>query len=1273
MVFSSSDQGNTTVMIETDRELKISALNLEKFEIFCSPDVFCPEKNKLQNHKMIQSREVIPEKILVLDGAMGTMIQSRKLTENDFRGSHFKNHNCSLSGLNDILVLTRPDIVAEIHTEYLEAGADIITTNTFNAHHMGLKEYELESVVYDINYKAVQLARSSADHYTSRNPDKPRYVAGTIGPTGKMASLSPDLENPAYRDIDFDTLAWHYQKQARALVDGGADILLVETVFDTLNAKAALYAINKVRQENAISIPVMVSATIDENGRTLSGQTVEALYNALYPFSLFSIGLNCSFGADSMLPYLERLSVKAQIPVSVHPNAGLPDEFGKYSQSATEMAGHLEQFCKKGLVNIIGGCCGTGPEHTAAMSELARTYSPRPVKTRSRTTRFSGLQSFGVKNKTPIVKIGEKTNVPGSQSFARLIKNERYEEALQIARQQIRDGCDMLNINVDDGMIDSPSVVEQFLNYLQSEPDIVNVPVFIDSSDFTVIERGLKCLQGRSGVNSISLKDGEEVFRKKAETVRQMGAVIMVMAFDEQGQAECYDRKTQICERAYRILTEELEFPPEDIIFDPNVLAVGTGIDGHNHFAVDFIEAAKWIKEHLPFARVNAGVGNISFAFKGNRYLRNVMDSVFYRFCEKAGVDFAIIDPSRLMQPSEIPDDLYNAMEDLLLNKTSDATDRVVELANHYESTNVTRTFREDWRKLPAEQRLTYAVRNGISSFIEEDVKALQQQNEQMQDIIHGPLLDSMNQVGELYGEGNIFLPQVIKSVRIINQAVDCLKRDIETVRPLVDTSSPKRKKVLLATVEGDVHDIGKNIVSLVLRCNDYDVIDLGVMVPAEDIVDAIKTEQPDVIGLSGLITPSLKRMISVLKELNKHDIQIPVMMGGAATSPLHTAIKAAPHYRGPVMQVKDAMHCIRASNGLLGEKASSFVKKLKKRQRQLREEYRKKKVAAKFLPLDKARKRRFDFKKNKAEKKPNVLGVKELNNFDIKEVIKYIDWTPFFRGWGLKGKYPSIFEKERVGIEAERLYKEALEILDEIDKKNLASPKGVIGIFPANSEGDDILIYKDDKRDELIMRIPMLRQQFARGGQDFTLSLADYVAPHDSGIKSYFGGFAVTTGSELEDHLEDLKDSGDSYNSIMFRLIADRLVEATAEIMHEWVRKKYWGYAPQEQLSKEECIKGKYCGIRPAVGYPACPDHRTELYLFDLLQVEKNIGVTLTQSYAMKPASSVSGFYLSHEASRYFGIGKIGKDQLEDYARRMNQNVKITQKRLYFALAEGM
>lgn len=1213
-------------------------------------------------------KEAIDKRILILDGAMGTMLQMQDLNEDDFRGNDFIGHPYSLKGLNDLLNITKPSVVQEIYNKYLDAGADIITANTFNANYYSLKDYGLEQHVYDINYKAIELAKKAANHYTNNNFDKPRFVAGTVGPTGKTASMSPSIDNPAYRDVSFDSLVDIYSLQAKGMIDAGVDILMVETVFDTLNAKAALYAINKIRTESLKDIPVMVSVTIDESGRNLSGQTVEAFYNSLYPFSIFSIGLNCSFGADKMVPYLEQLSRISESYVSSHPNAGLPNELGNYDQSPDKMAGLIEKFCEKGLVNIVGGCCGSKPEHIKAIASVAAEYSPRKIEQRNKETRLSGLQAFNVNDKSEYVKIGEKTNVAGSKKFARLVKEEKYEEALEIAAGQIRDGAQMLDINLDESMIDVKKVVIDFFNHLSAEPGIADVPVMIDSSDFDVINNGIKCLQGRSLVNSISLKDGEVIFKEKAKNIKDLGAVLVVMAFDEKGQADSFERKTEICHRAYNILTKEIDYQPEDIVFDPNVLTIGTGIEEHNNYAVDFIKSVKWIKDNLPYAKVIAGVSNVSFSFRGNNYLRDVINSVFLHYCNKAGLDFAIVNPSHIINYSEIPEEIITPVEDIVLNRNKDATDQLVNIAVEYVETNNKQEQKDEWREQSPEKRIEHAFCNGITNYIEEDIKSLKSKYDKSLDIIQGPLMDAMNKVGELFGAGKMFLPQVIKSARIMNKSVDLLIHDVK--RESRGGSEGTQKKLLLATVEGDVHDIGKNIVALIFRCNNYEVVDMGVMVPNEDIIKAVEQNKPDIVGLSGLISPSLDKMIDVVKGLEEKKLEVPVLLGGAATSAIHTAAKVAPNYSGPVAHVMDATQCIPITNKLIGSDKEIGISNIKDKQKEIRDNLNDKHSVKKTLSLEEARKRKYQIK-DKKPVKPKLLGTKEFNefDFDIDQLEKYIDWSPFFHGWGLKGKYPSILQKEHIGKEAEKLFKEAKTMLEDFKKNNIIKPKGVIGIFPANSKNDDIIVYKDDDRKEIIKKIPMLRQQEVKDENGYTLSLADFLASSESGIKDYIGGFAVTTGIGVEKYIDEYKENNNGYESIMFRLLTDRMVEAAAEFMHEKVRTEYWGYDPDENMSAEDLFNNKYKGIRPAIGYPTCPEHSLKKQLFELLNAEQITGISLTEIYAMNPASSVSGFYFANNEAKFFGVGKIGEDQLIDYANRSGLGIEETKKMLYFAI----
>ncbi len=1206
-------------------------------------------------------KEAAGKKILVLDGAMGTMVQTKNLNDEDYKGEFFKDFTISFKGVNDLLCITQPSIIKEIHKEYLQAGADIITTNSFNANYFSLIDYGLQDYVYRINYESAQLAREVAAEYST--DELPRFIAGTLGPTTKTASISPNINQPGLRDVSFDELAKAYRSQAEALMDGGVDVILIETVFDTLNAKAALYAINELKELKGMDIPVMVSATIDESGRNLSGQTVEAFFNALEPFKLFSIGLNCSFGADKMLPYLERLAVKSTVNISAHPNAGLPNEFGNYEQSAIEMARQLELYLSNGLVNIVGGCCGTTPQHVVAVKRISNKYNPRVILPHSRTTRLSGLQSLGVKDATRLIKVGERTNVTGSRQFLKYIKEEKYDEALQIAKSQVDEGADILNISTDESMVDSKTVLPHLVRLMGTEPDIASVPFMIDSSHFDVIEDSLKCFQGKSIVNSISLKDGEEQFKEQAIKIHRLGAAAIVMAFDEKGQGDSYQRKIEICSRAYEIWANDLNLPPEDLIFDPNVLSVGTGIHEHNHYAKDFIMAVQWIKQNLPYSKVNAGITNISFAFRGNSYLRKAINSVFLHHCVSSGLDFAIVNPAGILDYGEIPDKLKRYIEDLVFNLRKDAAERLLEVAESYKKKEKSQAGIIKWRKQSPEKRVRYAVENGINTYLKEDIRELEEQFSGALDIIEGPLVKGMNKVGELFGKGKMYLPQVIKSARVMNEAVDLLMPELEKEKKGL-SQKYKSKKILLATVDGDVHDIGKNILSLVLKSNNYDVTDMGVMVPNKDIIRKIEEEKPDIVGLSGLITPSLDYMVDFIKQLEKRNMTLPVLVGGATTSSVHTAIRMAPHYSGVVVQVSDASRSFSVVNNLLGEKSGQFIEEVKAEQAGLRESYYRKRKERRRVSFRDARRKRYmyDYKKQRPVK-PRLLGSKVFEDIELNLLRKYIDWTPFFHGWGLKGVFPQILEKEKVGREAKRVFEEAQDMLKEIIEEKLIHPKGIIGLYPANSDADDILIFRSDNRKQILKRIPMLRQQHLRDKHGYALSLADYIAPVDSGIKDYFGGFAVTTGLGTDEHVQRFKNKGDSYNSIMFRLIADRLVEAFAELLHEWVRKKYWGYEPHEDLSKEELIKEKYQGIRPAPGYPACPDHSLKRHLFELMNVEEKVGITLTDSYAMRPASSVSGFYMAHNASKYFGIGKIGKDQIQDYARRAKIDVEEAEK----------
>lgn len=1222
---------------------------------------------------------VLNNRVLVLDGAMGTMIQRYKFGEKDFKSEQFKNFEHNLEGNNDILSITQPDVIQEIHEKYLEAGADIIETNTFNATSVSQADYNTEAFVYDINKKAAEIAKKAANKYTYKNPEKPRFVAGSMGPTNKTASMSPDVNSPGERGISFDELVAAYEEQTRGLLDGGVDLLLVETVFDTLNAKAALFAIENVLEKRNLKFPVMVSGTItDKSGRTLSGQTVEAFLVSLSHIDLLSIGLNCALGADDMLPHIEELSAKAPFYISAHPNAGLPNVFGEYDQTPEIMAKKLQPFLEKQTVNIIGGCCGTTPEHIKKIAEEAEKFNKRKLVSRQNITKFSGLEPLTVDKTNNFVNIGERANVAGSRKFARLIKEGKYDEALSIARQQVENGAQIIDVNMDDAMLDAKKEMVTFLNLLMSEPDIARLPVMIDSSKWDVIEAGLKCLQGKAIVNSISLKEGEEVFINRAKIIKRYGAAVVVMAFDEKGQADSFERRIEICERAYKILVEKAGFPPEDIIYDPNVLAIATGIEEHNNYAVDFIETVKWIKANLPHAKVSGGISNLSFSFRGNNPVREAMHSVFLFHVIKAGLDMGIVNAGMLQIYDEIPKDLLVLVEDVVLNRKPDATEKLIEFAESYKETAKDVTKKDEWRNTSIENRLKYALVKGIPEFIELDVMEAHKIYPSALSVIEQPLMDGMNEVGDLFGDGKMFLPQVVKSARVMKKAVAVLLPFVEEEKA-ASGSSTSAGKFLLATVKGDVHDIGKNIVSVVLSCNNFDIIDLGVMVPREKIIETAIKENVDIIGLSGLITPSLEEMTGIASELNQRGMQIPLLIGGATTSVLHTAVKIEPKYPGKVFYVKDASRSVSVAKNLTNEKTkASYIEKIGSEYKQVRENYQNRK-SQQLISFKEANNNKFisDWESLKITK-PAYTGTKTLTDFPVSELRKYIDWNFFFFTWELKGRFRDVvsvvddksrdkwlsnFEgsKKQQAIEALKLYKDANEMLDEICEQKLLKANAVFGIHKANAVENDIEVQSEGKT----IRFTGLRQQTKKKDNKPNLCLSDFIAPKESGIDDYIGTFAVTTGIDIEKQIKKYEADNDDYKAIMIKALADRLAEAFAELLHEKVRKEYWGYAKEEDLSVFDLIDEKYQGIRPAFGYPACPDHSEKTKLFDLLNVEQNAGISLTGSYMMHPAASVCGLYFAHPESKYFGVGMINNDQIKDFAKRKSIPVEDAMKLL--------
>ena len=1208
-------------------------------------------------------KDRLHQRIVVLDGAMGTMIQKRNLSEADFRGERFAAHPCDLKGNNDLLVLTQPELIGSIHREYLEAGADMIETNTFNSTAISMADYQMEHLAYELNVAGAAVARKAADAVMNQDPSRPRFVAGVMGPTNRTASMSPDVNNPAFRAVTFEQLRQAYVEQVRGLVEGGSDLLLVETIFDTLNAKAAFFAIDQYRQEQGLSIPVMASVTItDQSGRTLSGQTIEAFWHSIADADPFSVGINCALGAKQMRPYIEELSKLTPAYISCHPNAGLPNAFGGFDETPELMAADLREFAGNGWLNIVGGCCGSTPEHVAAIAEAVRDLPPHTVIEPDHATRLSGLEPLTIRPELNFVNVGERTNVTGSPKFSRLIREDRFEEALAVARQQVEGGAQLIDVNMDEALLDSENVMVQFLNLIASEPDICRVPIMIDSSKWSVIEAGLQCVQGKGVVNSISLKEGEEAFKEQASLVKRYGAAVVVMAFDETGQADTIDRKVGICTRAYRILTEAVAFPPQDIIFDPNILTVATGIEEHNDYAVNFIEAVRQIKATLPHCKTSGGVSNISFSFRGNNVVREAMHAAFLYHAIRAGLDMAIVNAGQLGVYEEIPKDLLELVEDVLLNRRPDATERLVDFAETVKQEGKAAVKADAWREGSVEARLSHALVKGIVEYIDEDVEEARQKYDKPLRIIEGPLMDGMNVVGELFGAGKMFLPQVVKSARVMKKAVAYLLPFMEKEKEA--SGSTSQGKVLMATVKGDVHDIGKNIVGVVLGCNNYEVIDLGVMVPCDKILSKAREEQVDMIGLSGLITPSLEEMAYNAKEMARQGFDVPLLIGGATTSKAHTAVKIAPGYLEPVVHVTDASLAVNVVRQLLSkDEKPGFVEKVRQQQQQAREAYESKKTLKKLLPLEEARNRRIPIDWQTSERPtPSFLGTRVIADQPLHDLVPVIDWSPFFHTWELKGKYPTIFEDPVVGAKAKDLFDDARELLKEILDSRLLTARAVYGLFPANSVGDDIEVYKDESRSEVLATFHALRQQLEKTEGDANYALADFIAPKSTGLPDYLGGFAVTTGIGLDALCGRFEKDHDDYNAIMAKALADRLAEAFAEWLHREVRKA-WGYGKEETLSAEDLIRERYRGIRPAPGYPACPDHTEKRILFDLLEAERHTGIHLTETFAMVPAASVSGLYFAHPQAKYFAVGKIDQDQVKDYAARKQMDVPTVER----------
>ncbi|MEZ8465113.1 methionine synthase [Vibrio splendidus] len=1197
---------------------------------------------------------LLKQRILLIDGGMGTMIQDYKLEEQDYRGERFADWHSDLKGNNDLLVLTQPKLIKDIHMEYLEAGADILETNTFNSTTIAMADYDMESLSEEINFTAAKLAREAADEWTVKTPDKPRFVAGVLGPTNRTCSISPDVNDPGYRNVSFDELVEAYSESTRALIKGGSDLILIETIFDTLNAKACSFAVESVFEEVGITLPVMISGTItDASGRTLSGQTTEAFYNALRHVKPISFGLNCALGPDELREYVGEMSRISECNVSAHPNAGLPNAFGEYDLSPEDMAEHVKEWAESGFLNLIGGCCGTTPEHIRHMAEAVEGVTPRQLPDLPVSCRLSGLEPLTIAKESLFVNVGERTNVTGSARFKRLIKEELYDEALSVAREQVENGAQIIDINMDEGMLDAEACMVKFLNLCASEPEISKVPVMVDSSKWEVIEAGLKCIQGKGIVNSISLKEGKEKFVEQAKLVRRYGAAVIVMAFDELGQADTRERKVEICTNAYNILVDEVGFPPEDIIFDPNIFAVATGIDEHNNYAVDFIEAVGDIKRDLPHAMISGGVSNVSFSFRGNNYVREAIHAVFLYHCFKNGMDMGIVNAGQLEIYDNVPEDLREAVEDVVLNRRDDSTERLLDIATEYLERAVGKVEDKsalEWRTWPVEKRLEHSLVKGITDFIVEDTEEARVNASRPIEVIEGPLMDGMNVVGDLFGEGKMFLPQVVKSARVMKQAVAHLEPFINATKDVGATNG----KILLATVKGDVHDIGKNIVGVVLQCNNYEIIDLGVMVSCEKILKVAKEENVDIIGLSGLITPSLDEMVHVAKEMERQGFKLPLLIGGATTSKAHTAVKIEQNYSEPVVYVNNASRAVGVCTSLLSnELKPAFVEKLDIDYDRVRDQHNRKKPRTKPVSLERARANKVAIDWNAyTPPAPVKPGVHIFKDFDVATLRQYIDWTPFFMTWSLVGKYPAIFDHEEVGEEAKRLFKDANDLLDRVEREKLLEARGMCAMFPANSVGDDIEVYTDESRTEVLKVLHNLRQQTEKP-KGFNYCLSDYIAPKDSGKADWIGGFAVTGGIGERELADDYKAKGDDYNAIMIQAVADRLAEAFAEYLHKEVRKDIWGYSPDENLSNDDLIREKYQGIRPAPGYPACPEHTEKGTLWELMDVEKAIDMSLTTSYAMWPGASVSGMYFSHPDARYFAIAQIQQDQVDSYADR--------------------
>lgn len=1204
--------------------------------------------------------EALKNRIMILDGAMGTSIQNFHLTEVDFKGELFKDFAKEQKGNNDLLSLTKPDIIKSIHKDFLEAGADIIETNTFNSNRISQKDYDLSHLVYDLNYKSAQLAREIADEFTDKNPNKPRFVAGSIGPTNKTLSLSPDVENPGYRDLTFDELLAAYKEQISALIDGGVDCLLIETIFDSLNARAAIVAANEIYRSKQLTLPIMISGTLtDKSGRTLSGQNLDAFAESLKNENIISIGLNCSFGCKDIIPFIEELSDTQSLFISVYPNAGLPNILGEYDESPDITAKFIKQLAKDKKVNIVGGCCGTTAAHIKAISDAVKGFEPRIVPKIKKESTYCGLEAVRINKDNNFINIGERTNVAGSAKFARLIREKKYEEALSIAKEQVENGAQIIDVNFDDGLLDSLKEMEYFLRLIASEPDISSKPIMIDSSRWEVIEAGLKSIQGKPIVNSISLKNGQEEFLSHAKIAKDFGAAIVVMAFDEKGQANTFERKKEICERAYKLLVNNINFPPEDIIFDPNILAIATGIEEHDNYAVDYINAVRWIKENLPYAKVSGGISNLSFSFRGNNIIRAAIHSVFLYHAIEAGMDMGILNPGMIQIYDDIPRDLLELVEDVVLNRRKDAAERLLDKAEEYkQAPTLSQSNKNIWRENTLDERLSYSLVKGITEYLEKDLEEAVKTYPKSLNIIEGPLMDGMTKVGELFGNGKMFLPQVVKSARVMKKAVALLLPYIEKEKE--ESRNSKAGKVLLATVKGDVHDIGKNIVSVVLACNNFEIIDLGVMVPCEKIIETAIKEKVDIIGLSGLITPSLDEMCKVASELEKRKVTIPLIIGGATTSKAHTALKIAPNYNAPVIYGYDASKTVEICKNLLSQNKEDYIESIRYEYEDIRNLYNT--HEKKMVSLKEAREQKLNIDWNTRKiSKPNFIGIKEVNDYTISQLRPYIDWTFFFTAWEMNKVYPDILEDERYGKESKKLLNDANKMLDLISTNKLVNIKGVFGIFNANSNGDNIEVYNNNN---LVTTFHLLREQLEKSSGNY-LCLSDFIAPKASNKDDYLGCFIVTVSLNDNEYSKNLEFEDNSYNSIMIKLICDRLAEAFAEKLHEDIRKNYWGYAVDENLSINEILKGNYKGIRPAFGYPSLIDQSQIKKVFNILNGEKSTGVKLTENYMMDPVSSVCGLYFACEDSRYFNSNIIGRDQAEDYASRAGCSISNLEKYL--------